>query len=298
MISAFFAGLFRPSFLPRHRRGGEIDRMETKVIKTDAGSIAWRQSAGTGPAIVLVHGNSASSKAFARQLEGPLGQKYRVIAFDLPGHGDSDDAADPAKTYNMPGYARVLMDVVKHLGIQDAVFAGWSLGGHIVLEATPDLFDAKGFVVFGTPPPGLPPAMDKAFLPHPAMEFTFSPAMNEEQARAYVAAAFRPGATDLPATMIADVLRTDGRARAQLLAPGIRRDQIEVAANLTRPLAVLHGAQEQLINGDYFKTLEMPTLWRGAVQVIDNAGHIPQWEQSETFDALLDAFVADCSKPA
>lgn len=269
--------------------------MEAKTIKTDTGQIAWRQSSGTSPAIVLVHGNSASSNAFARQLEGPLGQKYRVIAFDLPGHGESGNAADPAKTYNMPGYAGVLMDVVNHLGVQDAVFAGWSLGGHIVLEAAPDLTDAKGFVIFGTPPLGLPPAMGDAFLPHPAMEFTFSSAMNEEQASAYVAAAFRPGVTDLPAAMIADVLRTDGRARAQLLAPSAR-DQIEVAANLTQPLAVLHGAQEQLINGDYFKGLKMPTLWRGAVQVIDHAGHIPQWEQAETFNELLDAFATDCAK--
>jgi pimeloyl-ACP methyl ester carboxylesterase len=268
--------------------------MNSGSITTRDGKIAWRQSAGTGPAIVLVHGNSASSQAFTRQLDGSLGRKHRVIAFDLPGHGESDNAADPAVTYNMRGYAGVLRDVVTHFDAGDAVFAGWSLGGHIVLEAAPDLPDAKGFVIFGTPPLGLPPAMDKAFLPHPAMAFTFAAEMNEEQASAYAAASFRPGATDIPQDMIAGVLRTDGRARVQLLAPALRRDQIEVAANLTQPLAVLHGAQEQLINGDYFKTLTMPTLWRGAVQVITGAGHIPQWEQPDKFNALLEAFVADC----
>ena len=270
--------------------------MKTTVIKSGSGKIACHESAGTGPAIVLVHGNSASSKAFARQLDGSLGQKHRVIAFDLPGHGESDNAADPAATYTMRGYAGVLRDVVTHFDAGDAVFAGWSLGGHIVLEAAPDLPDANGFVIFGTPPLGLPPAMDKAFLPHPAMAFTFAPEMNAEQARAYAAASFRPGATDVPHDMIAGVLRTDGRARAQLLAPALRRDQIEVTANLTQPLAVLHGAQEQLINGDYFGTLTMPTLWRGAVQMIAGAGHIPQWEQAEAFNALLEAFVADCAR--
>lgn len=275
--------------------------MQTEIIKTDAGSIAWRQSTGTGPAIVLVHGNSASSKAFSRQLEGSLGQKYRVIAFDLPGHGNSDNAADPARTYNMPGYAGVLRDVTTQLGVQDAVFAGWSLGGHIVLEAAPDLPDAKGFVIFGTPPLAFPPAMEQAFLPNPAMAFTFTRDLSDEQARAYVAVAFRPGVSDLPPDMIADVLRTDGRARENLaasIAPDGFRDEVEIAANLTRPLAVLHGGQEQLINGDYFKTLEMPTLWRGAVQVIPDAGHIPQWEQSEAFNVLLDAFASDCTTPA
>lgn len=273
--------------------------MTSGSIATDAGNIAWRQSAGTGPAIVLVHGNSASSKAFARQLDGTLGRKYRVIAFDLPGHGNSDNAAEPAATYNMPGYARVLRDVVAHVGVGDAAFVGWSLGGHIVLEAAPDLPKAAGFAIFGTPPLAFPPAMEQAFLPNPAMAFTFTRELSEEQARAYVAVAFKPNAADFPAFMVDDVLRTDGRARESLaasIAPNGFRDEVKVVANLAQPLAVLHGAQEQLINGDYFKTLKMPTLWRGAVQTISDAGHIPQWEQAEGFNALLDAFVTDCAK--
>jgi pimeloyl-ACP methyl ester carboxylesterase len=272
--------------------------MKTTVIKSGSGNIACHESIGTGPAVVLVHGNSASSKAFARQLEGPLGQKYRVIAFDLPGHGDSDNAADPAITYNMPGYARVLRDVVAHFGLGDAAFVGWSLGGHIVLEAAPDLPQARGFVIFGTPPLAFPPAMEQAFLPNPAMAFTFARELSKDQARAYVAVAFRPNVKDFPAFMVDDVLRTDGRARESLaasIAPNGFRDEVEVVANLTQPLAVLHGAQEQLINGDYFKTLTMPTLWRGAVQIIPGAGHIPQWETTEQFDALLDGFMADCA---
>jgi len=270
--------------------------MKTTTLESHAGKIVCHESDGTGRTLVLVHGNSASSKAFAKQFESPLGRTHRVIAFDLPGHGDSDNATDPAATYNMPGYARVLRDVVKQLGVEDAVFAGWSLGGHIVLEAAPDLPRAKGFAIFGTPPLGFPPAMEQAFLPTPAMAFTFAPELNEEQARAYVAAAFRPGVADLPPQMIADVLRTDGRARAQLalsIGPNGFRDEVAIVARLKQPLAVLHGADEQLINGAYFDTLKMPTLWRGKVQVIDNAGHLPQWEQADKFNALMDAFVSE-----
>lgn len=270
--------------------------MKTTTIDTSSGRIACRDSEGGGPTVVLVHGNSASSRAFTRQLEGPLGDAYRVIAFDLPGHGDSEKAADPVASYNMPGYARVLRDLTTGLGVADATFVGWSLGGHIVLEAAPDLPQAKGFVIFGTPPLGFPPAMEQAFLPTPAMGFTFAPELNDEQARAYVAAAFRPGVTDLPAFMVADVLRTDGRARAQLavsIGPGGYRDEVEVVRNLGQPLAILQGMDEQFINRDYFKTLSMPTLWRGEVQLIADAGHIPQWEQPEKFNALLDAFVSE-----
>jgi pimeloyl-ACP methyl ester carboxylesterase len=272
--------------------------MQTQSIDTTAGRIAYRQSGGSGPTIVIVHGNSASSRAFARQVDGSLGSKYRILVPDLPGHGGSADAVDPAATYTMPGYAGMLREFAAQLGATDAVFVGWSLGGHIVLEAAPDLPQAKGFAIFGTPPIGFPPAMEQAFLATPAMAYTFQPELNEEQARAYVAAAFRPCVSELPAEMVADVLRTDGRARGQLaasIAPGGYRDEIDVVANLRQPLAVLHGAEEQLINGDYFKTLTMPTLWRGAVQVIEGAGHLPQWEQAERFDALIDAFVAEAN---
>ncbi|WP_022723822.1 alpha/beta fold hydrolase [Rhodopseudomonas sp. B29] len=272
--------------------------MQTATIETSAGRTAYRQSPGTGPSVVLVHGNSASSGAFARQIDGPLGAKYRLIAFDLPGHGGSDDAADPAAVYNMPGYAGVLREVAAALGAEDAVFVGWSLGGHIVLEAAPDLPKAKGFAIFGTPPIAFPPAMEQAFLPTPAMAYTFQPQLTETEARAYVAAAFRPGVTDLPAEMVADVLRTDGRARAQLagsIAPGGYRDEVAVVAEMKQPFAVLHGAQEQLVNADYFATLTMPTLWRGQVQTIEGAGHLPQWEQAERFNALLEAFVSEAN---
>ena len=270
--------------------------MKTHTIETSSGNIACRESSGSGPAIVLVHGNSASSRAFARQFDGPLGAKHRLIAIDLPGHGESADAADPASTYTMPGYAGVLREVVAQLGVEHAVFVGWSLGGHIVLEAAPDLPQAQGFVIFGTPPLAFPPIMDNAFLPHPAMAFTFARNLTEQQAHAYVTAAFRPGVTELPPAMVADVRRTDGRAREQLAAQtsaNVFRDQVETVAHLKQPLAVLHGAQEQLINGAYFDTLKMPTLWRGKVQVIDGAGHLPQWEQPEKFDALIAAFVSE-----
>ena len=63
--------------------------------------------------------------------------------------------------------------------------------------------------------------------------------------------------------------------------------------DLEAPLAVLHGAEEQLVNGAYYATLAMPTLWRGAVQTIPGAGHAPQWETPQAFDALLAAFLEE-----
>ena len=269
---------------------------KTTLYHTPNGALAVHQSAGDGPPIVLVHGNSSSSRAFSRQLEGSLGRRRRVVAIDLLGHGQSENASDAA-AYLLPGHALALIAIAGNFGLDQAVFVGWSLGGHILLEAAPDLPKARGFALYGTPPIDFPPNLEKAFLPNPAMAAGFSPEVTHEQAEAYAHAFFAPGFADIPASFVEDVLKADGMARAQVYAsidPAVSRDEVKVAAELKQPLAILHGAKETLINGAYFDDLTLPTLWRGAVQTIPTAGHAPQWETPAEFDALIDAFASDC----
>ena len=64
-----------------------------------------RESGGSGTAVLMIHGNSSSGAVFRNQMTGPLGERYHLIAPDLPGHGDSGDAIDPDRSYSMEGYA-------------------------------------------------------------------------------------------------------------------------------------------------------------------------------------------------
>lgn len=262
-------------------------------------AIAVRESAGTGSPIVLVHGNSSSGRTFVHQLEGELGQHHRVIALDLPGHGESARPSDPVATYCLPGYADIVVGVAQALGVENAVFVGWSLGGHIVLEASPRLPRAAGFLIYGTPPIAFPPAMADAFLPHPAMAASFAAELTEEQMDAYVAAFFKPGVADLPDSFRADIRRTDGQARAGLggsIRPDGYLDEVAVVASLKQPLAIIQGEHEQLVNVAYLNGLHAPTLWRGAVQIVPDAGHAPHWEQPAAFNRLIEDFAADSSR--
>ncbi|NOZ48946.1 MAG: alpha/beta hydrolase [Chloroflexi bacterium] len=269
--------------------------MQPNILQLPSQKIAYYESSGTGPAIMLIHGNSSSGLSYQHQINSALGEKYRLVAIDLPGHGNSEPFAEMS-AYGMPGYAAVVAAAAEALHMQDAVFVGWSLGGHIVLEAHNQLKKAKGFVLFGTPPLAFPPAMEEAFLPNPVVNIGFKPDVTEEEARAYTAAFFTPGVPAPEVPFVTDVLRTDGNARAGLAAsirPNGYQDEVEIVANLSIPLAIFHGEEEQLVNAGYIGKLAMPTLWRNEIQVISGAGHAAQWEQPEEFNNLLEAFVTD-----
>lgn len=269
--------------------------MQPNILQLPSQKIAYYESSGTGPAIMLIHGNSSSGLSYQQQINSALGEKYRLVALDLPGHGNSEPFAEMS-AYGMPGYAAVVAAAAEALDMQDAVFVGWSLGGHIVLEAHNQLEKAKGFVLFGTPPLAFPPAMEEAFLPNPVVNIGFKPDVTEEEARAYATAFFTPGVPAPEVPFVTDVLRTDGNARAGLAAsikPNGYQDEVEIVAHLSIPLAIFQGKEEQLVNETYISKLTMPTLWRNEVQVIDGAGHAAQWEQPEEFNNLLKAFVTD-----
>ncbi|NJN15186.1 MAG: alpha/beta hydrolase [Oscillochloris sp.] len=271
--------------------------MQTQTIQLDGQPVVYRESSGEGPAVLLIHGNSSSSRAYAPQFASELAARYRLVALDLPGFGESQPVADPERVLGLQGWAAMVRSLVAELNLDPLVLVGWSLGGHVALEVVGDLPGLRGVLIFGTPPIAFPPAMEQAFLPHPAMETTFKPVLTAAEMESYVASFFAPHYSELPATFIEDIRQSDGRSRSAVaisIRPDGYKDEVEVVARMQVPLAVLHGVDEQLINRGYFDSLAMPTLWRGEVQLIADAGHAPQWEQPERFNALLDAFVQDC----
>jgi pimeloyl-ACP methyl ester carboxylesterase len=269
----------------------------TKIHDVDVNGqrISYRDTGGQGRPVVFVHGNSSSSRTWQPVMDSSGWGDARLVALDLPGHGSSSSMAASGE-YGLPGYARVLASFVRELDISDAVIVGWSLGGHVVLEASPALAGASGFVVFGTPPVASAGDFPAAFLPNPAVQIGFQNEVSEQQAREYAVSFVAPDSSVSLDDFVTDILATDGTAREKLgesLATGQFADELALVRTLGRPLAILHGRHEQLIRLEYLQGIESPALWRGKVQLIEHTGHAPHVEAPEAFGELLRQFLRD-----
>ena len=266
-----------------------------RILHIDGDEVAVRDSGGDGRPIVLLHGNSLSSRSFQPQFDGPLGATMRLLAIDFPGHGKSAKPSAPIDVYSIPGLARVVLKAVERLDVSDAVFLGWSLGGHVLLEASGELPDAAGFGIFGAPPLRFPLDMDGAFHPHPVLADLWVADLSDEQIAARVASMMCPDAS-LPREFLDDVTQSDPRFRtefpASLASVGFA-DEVRIVEDIGRPLLVLHGALDQIVRLDYLQGLDLPSLWRGQIQVIPNAAHAVHWEAPGLFDAVVREFVDD-----
>ena len=107
------------------------------IITTNDGVRLSLVEKGRGRPLVLVPGWSQTARQFAAQIDG-LADRYRVIAVDMRGHGQSEK---PAHGYKIQRLAQDLKDVLDALDLEDAAVAGHSMGSS-VLWCYWDLFGA------------------------------------------------------------------------------------------------------------------------------------------------------------
>lgn len=268
-------------------------------IGTAAGDIALIDTGGRGPVVLMIHGNSCCKEVWQKQYAGEFPRRYRMIAIDLPGHGASSDAANPAEVYSMPGYARTVMAVLGALGVDKAAMVGWSLGGHIGIEMMHRFPGMVGLLMIGTPPVSntSPEAVMAGFHMTDATAL-----VGQEELSAAEAEEFARGCmgyeVPLERFVLDAVRRTDGRARALMLADflaGNGVDQRSAVETSRVPIAIVNGAAEPFINNDYIRGVRFGNLWSGGLHLIAGAGHAPFWSAQAEFDAILERFLADVS---
>jgi pimeloyl-ACP methyl ester carboxylesterase len=86
---------------------------------------------GEGPPVLLTHGYSSSSHMWEGQV-GPFSKKYKLITWDMRGHGHTDYPEDQA-LYTEAETVADMAGILDAVGAKQAVIGGLSLGGYMSL---------------------------------------------------------------------------------------------------------------------------------------------------------------------
>ncbi len=124
------AVLTAPALTAAPESGAEMDDTKgVKVMTLHGDRVAYRDE-GRGEVVLLIHGMGGSSNTWDSVIP-LLAKKYRVIAPDLLGHGQSDK---PRGDYSVGAFAVLLRDLLDELGITRVTVVGHSLGGGIAMQ--------------------------------------------------------------------------------------------------------------------------------------------------------------------
>jgi len=253
------------------------------TIDRDGISIYY-ESHGAGPALLLSHGYGATSRMWDGQVAA-FADRYRVIRWDMRGHGQSGDPRDPAR-YSPALTVGDMAAVLDACGEERAIIGGLSLGGVMSLAfhlAHPER--VRALLLCDTGPGFRNPAARRQW---------------NERAEAR--------ARDLEAKGLADArggaeTRLGHHRSAQGLAGAARgmlaqqdSSLIDSLPNIAVPTLVLVGSQDKnfLAASDYMAG-KIPGAQKA---VIAGAGHAANLDQPVAFNRAFEAFLAGLPAPA
>lgn len=232
---------------------------------------------GSGPAVLLSHGYSATSQMWKAQVAA-LKDRYRVITWDMRGHGKSDSPDDGA-AYSAEATVDDMAGILDACGVERAVIGGLSLGGYMSLAFNLKYGDrVEALMLFDTGPGYKNPVSREAW---------------NDRAEEW-AAGFEERGLDALSAIGSDEMRKDAHRSAKglaLAARGMLRQfdsrVIESLPGIGVPTLVLVGENDTAFLAP---TEYMTRKIDGAEKVVlADAGHAANLHQPAAFnDAVLD----------
>ncbi|MEO8244931.1 MAG: alpha/beta hydrolase [bacterium] len=107
---------------------------QSRVTSQDGLSLAVYEAGNPdGAEILFLHGFSQSALCWHLQMENPaLLARFRMVAYDIRGHGGSDQPDDPARYAAEADFAADTMAVIAAMGLRRPVLVGWSYAGRLI----------------------------------------------------------------------------------------------------------------------------------------------------------------------
>jgi pimeloyl-ACP methyl ester carboxylesterase len=260
-----------------------------EMVEINGLQIAYER-AGSGPAVVLLHGYVGDGPTtWRRQLDG-LSDEFTVVAWDAPGAGRS---TDPPERFGLDDYADCLARFLEGLGLDTACVAGLSFGGilglalqrrHSALSSALILASAYAGWVGSLPPEAAEQRLRQAL------------ALADGTAEAFVATLLptmfskpipRETLDDFRATMQAFHPR-GFRAMARASAENVR----DVLPNIDVPTLLIYGKRDARAPLTVAETLRA-AISGSRLVVLPDAGHLCNIEAPHEFNAAVRHFLRE-----
>jgi 2-hydroxy-6-oxonona-2,4-dienedioate hydrolase len=249
---------------------------------------------GAGAPFILMHGTGGHLEAYARNLRA-LGGRHRIIAYDYPGHGWTTTAR---RDLEIDDYIEHLSGLMDALGIDRAHLSGESLGGWVALRFAARYPGRVDRLVLNTP--GGTMATPQVMERIRSLSQAAADDPSEERIRARLAwlMADPSSVTDELVAVRRGVYSRPGFGESMrhilcLQDPAIRRRNLVTDTELTAitaPTLVIWTSNDP--SGPAQAGLDMAQrIPAGEFRLIEGAGHWPQWEQQEEFDAAVLEFL-------
>ena len=233
---------------------------------------------GSGPAVMFTHGYQASRRMWDAQRQA-LDDRYRVITWDLRGHGESGIDDDPAR-YSHDLLLRDMLALLERLDVDRAVLVGHSLGGFASLRFYLDHPEmVRALVLFGSGPGYRDP---DARAKWNEMAERFAGGMEKrglellKRAGPEVSSAVHRSAQALAHASRGMLAQQDSRV-------------MDVITEISVPTLVIVGSEDkQFLGSSEYMAKKIP----GArLEIIEGGAHAANMEKSEAFNAALLEFL-------
>jgi pimeloyl-ACP methyl ester carboxylesterase len=249
-----------------------------------------------GPELLLIHGWSQSDLCWAKQVNGELASRFRIVTFDLRGHGLSEKPSSPEHYEDGRLWADDVAAVIEATALQRPVVGAWSYGGFVVTDYLRAYGEARigAINLIGGAVMLKPPTFDRigpGFLANANDACESDLAINIAAIQRFLRACTleeldpQDWATALCWNMV-----VPPAVRGALISREI--DGSDVLAELSVPVLVTHGRQDEIV---------LPSMGEHVLAICDSAhaswydgiGHMPFWEEAERFDRELAEFAAE-----
>jgi len=261
------------------------------------GAKIYYQDQGEGQAILLVHGWMCSSKFWQKNVP-ELAKWFRVVTLDLRGHGNSSKALTG---HAIKQYARDVREIIEHLGLQDIVLVGWSLGGPVILSYYQQYGRACRLKALGlvdaTPFPFSPAAWNSHALRnynYDGMNATFADYAADPRkfAIAFTGRMFKQKPSDAEMSwVVAELLKTPTWIAEAVYSDFLMSDYTNSLPAIKLPVIVFAADSGVFCNGIAMGKTIASQVPQGTFIPFEDAGHILFYEQPQKFNTALTVFI-------